>query len=221
MDTFTARAIDGGLNAPLNRRQKAMLCMAARRAFDLQQNMRLIAVDADYDAWRHREQVRAIGVSSLRAARQRHYRPMLSHWLDLQGRPMRAMFCRLRGALDADSQARAKLEQECRAAAEFFGTADDARRYAAGFLRNKRHTDIGEAHARDLWHATFILRRRVAQLRRAGREQENKGSGFGGQEDRMHPESLNPDTCARSPRLPLPPSSSLILFPVQQEAAHD
>lgn len=166
MDTTTARAIDGGLNAALDKRQMAMLCMAARKAFDVHQCLGLLEPGDDFELWRHREQLRTIGVSSLRVARQRHYRPMLGHWLDLQGKPMQALASRQRGLLDADHQARAKLEQECAEAGEWLGSTADARQYAAGFLRHKRHVDIGEAHARDLWHAIYILRRRVCQLKR-------------------------------------------------------
>lgn len=172
MDTHTARAIDGGLNAPLDKRQMAVLCIAARAAFDVQIKMGVLDAafslqPSDFSLWRHRAQLRIIGLSSLRVARQRHYRPMLSHWLDLQCKPMQALASRQRGLLDADSQARAKLEAECIEAGEWFGSGADARQYAAGFLRHKRHVDVGEAHARDLWHAIYIIRRRVCQLKRA------------------------------------------------------
>ena len=167
MDTHTAKAIDGGMNAPLDKRQMAVLCQAARTAFDVHQKMGLVDPGETFELWRHREQLRTIGVSSLRVARQRHYRPMLSHWMDLQGKPMQAMASRQRGLLDADNQARAMLQSECLEAGEWFGSAADVRQYAAGFLRHKRHVDIGEAHARDLWHAIYIIRRRVCQLKRA------------------------------------------------------
>jgi hypothetical protein len=171
MDTHTARAIDGGLNAPLDKRQMGILCMAARSAYDVQEKMGLLDDGEEFDLWRHREQLRVIGVSSLRVARQRHYRPMLSHWLDLQGRPMQALASRQRGLLDADSQARAKLRQECIEAGEWFGSSADARQYAAGFLRHKRGVDVDCAHAKDLWHAIYIIRRRVCQLKRAAQRE--------------------------------------------------
>jgi len=167
MDTPTHRAIDGGLNAPLTKHQFAVLCMAARQAYDVHSKLGMVDAGDDFETWRHREQFRCIGVYSLRVARQRHYRPMMSHWLDLQGRPMQALDSRMRAALDADNQARAQLRAECNRAGEWFGSSADALQYAAGFLRHKRHVDVGTAHAKDLWHAIYIIRRRVCQLKRS------------------------------------------------------
>jgi hypothetical protein len=166
MDTPTHRAIDGGLNAPLTKHQYAVLCMAARQAYDVHTKLGLVEAGEDFETWRHREQFRTIGVCSLRVARQRHYRPMMSHWLDLQGRPMKALDNRLRASLDADNQARAKLRAECNHAGEWFGSSADALQYASGFLRHKRDVDISTAHAKDIWHAIYIIRRRVCQLKR-------------------------------------------------------
>lgn len=166
MDTYTAHAIDGGLNAALTRRQFALLCMAARRAFDEQVRVNLVDPGVDFASWRHAEQLRVIGVSSLRVARQRHYRPMMAHWQDLAGNPMSALRSRIRATMDKSAQARAKVRAECEAAASFFGGAAGARQYADGFLRHKRGVSIDEASAADLWHAVFVIRRRVGQFKR-------------------------------------------------------
>jgi hypothetical protein len=166
MDTATHRAIDGGLNAPLTKHQLAVLCMAARQAYDVHTKLGMVDAGEEFDAWRHREQLRCIGLASLRVARQRHYRPMMSHWLDLQGRPMQALASRQRATLDADSQARAQLRAECDRAGEWFGSSADALQYVSGFLRHKRDVDISTAHAKDIWHAIYIIRRRVCQLKR-------------------------------------------------------
>jgi len=171
MDQHTAQAIDGGLNAPLTKRQMGTLCQAARVAFDAHAQLGIVDAHEDFGLWRHREQLKTIGVSSLRVARQRHYRPMLAHWLDMQGRPMDALASRQREMLDAANQARAKLEAECLEAGEWFGSAADARRYAAGFLRHKRHVEIDLAGPRDVWHAIYILRRRCCQLKRAAQRE--------------------------------------------------
>jgi len=171
MDTYSARAIDGALDAPLSPRQIRTLAIAARGAFVELQRLGFVAPGDEFDAWRHYEQMQAVSIPSLRSARQRHYRPLLAHFQEMSGRPVAGAISRCRAAIDATRQARAKLEHECRAAAASgaFDSADAAIGYASGFLRHKRGVALEQAAPRDLWHAVFLIRRRAAQLLRAPR----------------------------------------------------
>lgn len=167
MDAYTHAAIEGALTAPLNAGQIRLLAIEARSAYAVALKSGFTHASEKFDDWRHREQFAAVGVASLKAARQRHFRPLLAHWQDLRGRPMQAMASRRRAALEPAAQARAVLERECAkaAAAGVFADARAALGYCAGFLRNKRDVEIGTAQPRDLWHAVFMIRRRCGQVR--------------------------------------------------------
>lgn len=168
MDQYTTRAIDGGLDATLTKAQIRTLAIAARKAFAEMQRLGFVHPADDFDAWRHHEQFTETGMESLRQMRQRHYRQLYAHWMDMIGRPMQALYSRQRAAMDPARQARAKLESECQTAADLFGSAAGARNYAAGFLRNKRRVEMDQAGSRDLWHAIFVIRRRKTQLKKTG-----------------------------------------------------
>ena len=185
MDAYTAKAIDGGLNAPLTAEQVRALVLTARKAYDVQVKMGLLDVATKstkgtkdsvhfvpsvanaFDVWRYRVAFTAVGVSSFRAMRARHYRPVLSHFLGLQGRAMASVHNQVLGASEAQRQALAVLARDCAKAAEYFdGGEGGARRYVVGFLEHKRQVMIMSATAREVWHGIFMLRRRVSQLRK-------------------------------------------------------
>jgi len=168
MDTPTARAIDGGMNAPLTAKQIRILAISARLAFDCHRKFGLVGETERFDDWRHRQAFAAVGVSSLRAMRARHFRPALALFVGMQGRHMAAMRNTGLGATESQRQARAVLERECATAASWFGGEEGARRYVAGFLAHKRKAALESASDRDIWHGVFVLRRRVSQLRAAG-----------------------------------------------------
>lgn len=75
--------------APLSNKQKAVIAQTARQAWDIQ--VRAGFTDGlTYDEWRHAEQAKACGTSSLRAATNNHYRPLMAHFLTLAGKDVPA-----------------------------------------------------------------------------------------------------------------------------------
>jgi len=170
MDMYVHAAIEGGLDAYLSREQVRTLAIEARRAYAVAVQSGFTHPSEPFDDWRHREQFETVGVASLKAARQRHYRPLLAHWQDMRGRPLQALASRQRAAMEPAAQARAVLDRECAAAAAagYFDSSASARGYCAGFLRNKRRVEIATAQPKDLWHAVFMIRRRCGQVRRGG-----------------------------------------------------
>ena len=79
----------------LSAAQKARLCQEAAKAFECQDRAGLIDHDgrsrsATMEAWRRGEQEREIGIASLTRCGNQHFRPLLAHWLKLQGREAEA-----------------------------------------------------------------------------------------------------------------------------------
>lgn len=74
---------------PLSHQQKAQLSIAARAAFDLQNEHGLVD-DLSYDDWRYRETEIACGKSSLRECTNRDFRSILARFLQLAGKESEA-----------------------------------------------------------------------------------------------------------------------------------
>ncbi len=88
---YSSRKPSLGLSAA----QKARLCQEAAKAFECQERAGLIENDgrsrsATMEAWRRAEQEREIGIASLTRCGNKHFRPLLAHWLKLQGREAEA-----------------------------------------------------------------------------------------------------------------------------------
>ena len=239
MDTATAKAIDGGLNAPLTAEQVRALVLTARKAYDVQVKMGLLDVATKstkgtkdsvhfvpsvanaFDVWRYRESFTAVGVSSFRAMRARHYRPVLSHFLGLQGRAMASVHNQVLGASEAQRQALAVLARDCAKAAEYFdGGEGGARRYVVGFLEHKRQVKIMSATAREVWHGIFMLRRRVAQLRKAVKSDSlPQRTQRGAEEVSLWRDSANQERRTKNEEL-VPPSANLRVLCGELEVVH-
>jgi hypothetical protein len=157
-----ARAIRGAEQAAFSNEQKTTIILLARSAF------RRIGHRAGqpFDEWRREQQVLAGAKPSLRACVNADFKHLEAHFAAIAGQSRRAFRVAVAAQTQDREMARAKLLQECAAAAPWL---PDARGYAAGFLRNKRGSEVEDASARDLWHAVFIIRRRVNQLKRAAR----------------------------------------------------
>jgi hypothetical protein len=163
MDRFSQRAMNGAALAPLNNRQKAVICILARKAFDRLAESGAIGDAAEPENWRREQQKMAVGKIHLTECRNADYLALKARFQDLAGNPVAALRNHLRAATEPRSWALAKLRKECAAAADVLPGAWN---YAAGFLRNKRGVAIEDCPDRDLWHAVFMIRRRAAQLRR-------------------------------------------------------
>ena len=157
--------------APLSAEQKKRLCMLAREAW-AEQRRRGAAPDPAMDGrseaqgfavWRRLQQAAACGQTSLRCCANTDYLPIRARFLDLAGRPREAREAAAKHATEPRQWALACLRKACHEARDVLPRAWD---YADGFLRKRRGAGIGEADAKALWHAVFLLRRRAAQLRR-------------------------------------------------------
>ena len=174
MDRFSQRAMNGAALAPLNNRQKAAICILARRAFSCLAasgalGPTLNASRSTHDVfkeWRREQQRLAVGKIHLTDCRNADYLALKARFQDLAGNPVAAFRNYVRSGNEPRAWALKKLTIECDRAADVLPHAWD---YAAGFLRNKRGLAIEECSERDLWHAVFLVRRRAAQLRRKAR----------------------------------------------------
>ena len=171
MDRFSQRAMNGAALAPLNNRQKAAICILARRAFEHLAESGSLGDAAEPENWRHEQQYLAVGKTHLTDCRNADYLAIKARFQDLAGNPVAAFRTHLRAANEPRSWALIKLRKECAAAADVLPRAWD---YAAGFLLNKRGLAIEDCSERDLWHAVFLIRRRAVQLRKKARGQKSE-----------------------------------------------
>lgn len=211
-DPATHRAVAGGLQAPLNAKQKRALVTAARAAYDHRGGAR---TGQSFEEFRHEQQLQACGVESLRDCRQHHYKLLRGHFDLLTGRPVDA-FRKFVGAGNGDQERElvlAKIAHEAHAvsgsAGQKFGSPADALLYVDGFLQRKRGTTMEKADATQLWHGFFTLRRATAGLPRNRRARQGSGKtsqdsileggargGDGRGAIRARPATRNPQTTA-------------------------
>lgn len=157
------RAVAGAALAALSNEQKTRIVLLAREAFDFMVETGALGDAAEFDAWRHEQCQQTVERPGLSVCRNEDYLPLRAHFLRLLGRKDAAEIAAKRVWDDPRRQALAKLQHECRAAADVMPAAWD---YAAGFVRNKRGVSIDDADAKTVWHAVFLVRRRAVQLRR-------------------------------------------------------
>jgi hypothetical protein len=142
------RAVRGALSSPLDRGQKAALCILARQAFDA------VRPGGEFDAWRHEQTLKACGKLSLRCATQADYAAIKAHLLSLLGHTGRAFNSALRSQTEPRRQALHKLRGECRSQ----GVALD---YAIAIARSKFHQpDLELLSPSQIWQLVFSVRRR-------------------------------------------------------------
>ncbi len=157
-DSVTPRAMQGAEMAPLTTEQKKRLILLERTAFN-----RARGTATDFEAWRRVEQFKACGKAYLTASVNGDYKKLRAHFLLLAGYSRAAAREYIAAQSEPRQWAMAKLQQECRAAADVLPAAMS---YARGFLMNKRGLDLDDCPAKDLWHAVYLIRRRAHQLRR-------------------------------------------------------
>lgn len=98
---------------PLTKKQIIVLAQLARAAYDFQAKLSLVD-DLKFTDWRHREQLTAVGQSSLKDCRQHHYVHLRGHFLALRaGTPSPSAFKDLTATADnADVQGNLQLLRE-------------------------------------------------------------------------------------------------------------
>lgn len=148
--------------APLSNIQKRDISIAARRAYEAwpeREAFEAINVDqsrtACFEAWRHVECAKAVGIQSLREMTQAHYNRVLAHFEELAGDAASAT--RRRGR-DHDNDRRIalhKLKEACQA-------ADVGLSYAASICRAQYRCGLDEATTKQVWNLFYTVRNRAA-----------------------------------------------------------
>ena len=139
------------------------MVLLAKEAFDRLVESGVLGDAAEFAVWRHEQCQQTVERPGLTCCRNEDYLPLQAHFLRLLGRKVAAEIAAKRVWDDPRRQALAKLQHECRAAADVMPAAWN---YASGFVRNKRGVSIDDADAKTVWHAVFLIRRRASQLRR-------------------------------------------------------
>jgi hypothetical protein len=146
--------------SPLSNVQKRDISIAARRAYDAWPEREAFeAINSEmsrtacFDAWRHVEAGKAVGIQSLREMTQAHFNRVLAHFEALAGDTAGAD---RRRARDHDNDRRIalhKLKQACQ-------EADVGLTYAASICRSQYRCALDEATAKQLWNLFYTVRNR-------------------------------------------------------------
>lgn len=143
------------------------LVMLARKAFDYLLEAGRLGDAAEFDAWRHAQCLLTVERSGFRECRHEDFLPLKAHFLRLMGRTAEADAALVRQETQPRRLAMFHLQEACKeanAAAQDAGIRFYALAYAGGFLRNKRGVGIEDADDKALWHATYVLKRKAAQM---------------------------------------------------------
>jgi len=157
-------AIEGARGAELTALQRRRLAVAARRAYDTQAGLGLVAEGETFDAWRHARVRETTGRGGLRELAQRDYGRMMARFIELAGGSARRGDWRAAAkpaARDDADRARGALRAECAAQAGAFGGAAQAEAYAAALLERIHRRTWQDATARQLWQVLFTVRNRA------------------------------------------------------------
>jgi len=155
----------GAAGAPLTNKQKRVIAMLARKAWEHYGRPGATTGNATaaFEAWRHMQDGEACGKQSLRAAVNGDYLALKAHYLMILGQTERAETLQARSACEPERWARAKLRQECREVADVI---ERPLAYVASIARCKFKTaDLESLSRRQVWTLIFDIRR-AAQKRR-------------------------------------------------------
>lgn len=155
----------GAAKQPLSKKQIRELVLLAREAY----GMEFPPPAVDFDGWRHQHCMMSVERGGLTQCANEDYLPLKAHFLDLIGKHEQAEDCRIRHEMEPRQWALARLQHECNQAADVLPSAWN---YAAGFVRNKRGLSIDDADSKTIWHAIYVVRRRAAQIRKKGAQNE-------------------------------------------------
>ena len=152
------------MSAGLSPIQKRDIAIAARRAYDRWPEREAFeAINADqsktecFDAWRHVETRKAVGIESLCECTQAHYARALAHFQRLAGQESVAQHTE---AKDQDNPRRIALWKLNDALRQ----RDLAREYAAKICRAQYRCGLDEASAGQLWRLIYTIRNRFKAL---------------------------------------------------------
>jgi len=138
--------------APLSRRQKAIICQAARRAYDHQLTIGALGDAAEFESWRRGQQQAVAGKESLTSATQDDYEILMARFLDLAGDSGQAMKYLVRGQTNPRRVVMAKIEEECAARGLHIGYADT-------ICRARNHgLSLQDASEKILWQVFYTVR---------------------------------------------------------------
>lgn len=144
--------------------QKREIAIAARRAYDAKQDREAFeAINSDlsrsacFEAWRHVEQGKAVGIQSLREMTQAHWAPVMAHFKRLAGDQAGADRTLARDADNGRRIARYKLDEALRERG--LGEA-----YAASICRSQNRCELDHASEKQLWRILYTVRNRRPAL---------------------------------------------------------
>ena len=145
------------VGGPLERNDKARICILAREAFDKADT------DLDFETWRRHEQFLAVtGANplldrtsrlSLRDCTKRDLLKLVAHFQNLAGEPGRAVNTHLRAVVQDNALAMRKLEMECAARGIKIS-------YPAKICAKQYKCALEEASPNQLWRLVFTVRNR-------------------------------------------------------------
>jgi len=141
-------------NGPLDNADKAALCIKAREAFE-HVHGRQPTSQAELDAWRHEEQYRATGHTSLLSATKKDFCVIMAHWLDLLGQPAEALNWMLRALTEAHRLAMWKLKRVC-------AEKNFRMEYVSTVARRIWKVGIEDLTPKQLWGLKFEMEKRPA-----------------------------------------------------------
>jgi hypothetical protein len=152
------------IGGPLERNDKARICILAREAFDKAETTQ------DFETWRRHEQFLAVtGANplidrtsrlSLRDCTQRDMLKLTAHFQNLIGEPGRAVKSLLRIATQDHELAMRKLEAECTARSIDIS-------YPAKICAKQFKCALDDASPKQLWCLVFTVRNRRKKIKTA------------------------------------------------------
>jgi ribosome modulation factor len=148
----------------LSNLQKREIAIAARRAYDAKPDREAFeAINSDlsrsdcFNAWRHVEQGKAVGIQSLTEMTQAHYGKVLAHFQRLAGNLAAADHTLARDADNGRRVARFKLDEALRERGLSEG-------YAASICRSQNRCTLDHATEKQLWRVFYTVRNRRPAL---------------------------------------------------------
>lgn len=146
--------------APLSNKQKGIICEVARRAFNRMLESGSLEPRADisisehYKTWRHAEQLKAVGRSTLTACIQDDYNLLMAHFLNLAGEVEDALRYQEAAALDPKRLAENALREICKKR----GVRIE---YANEICQQAWKVDLRDASIEQIWW----IRRQVQEMK--------------------------------------------------------
>jgi hypothetical protein len=148
----------------LSHLQKREVAIAARRAYDAWPEREAfeainseLSRSACFEAWRHVECGKAVGIQSLKDCTQAHYGPLLAHFKQLAGDAAGAQRTLARDADNGRRIARYKLGQALTERCLETG-------YAAAICRRQFRCGLDDASEKQLWNLFYTVRQRRPAL---------------------------------------------------------